>query len=72
MLTSEQKLWRAVLEMAYTDAELPSCDEQARARKYLRADTPHDEENLRLVCEFADLPVDRVIPWARRQYAAAA
>jgi len=70
--TGEQKLWRAVLEMAYADAELPECNEQIAARKYLRGDTPHEEGNLILVCEFADLPVDRVIPWARRRYPLAA
>ncbi len=74
----ERRLWRAVLEQAYTDADLPpGADgsepfECARARRYLRADSPFEAENLKLVCEFADLPADRVYLWARQRYALAA
>jgi hypothetical protein len=74
-ITSERKLWRAVLEQAYADAELADCDEtgfepiaRIQARRYLRADSKHEQANLSLVCEFADIPLDRVIPWARRRY----
>lgn len=80
ILTAERRLWRGVLEQAYADAELPlnleSEDElfidQDRARRFLRADTPHEEEGLRLVCDFADVPFDRVVSWAKKQYPRAA
>ena len=73
---SEHKLWRAVLEQAYEDAEMQSVGEDPgyepldceRARRYLRADSPYESENLKLVCEFADVPADRVILWARKRY----
>jgi len=80
IITPELKVWRAVLEHAYQDAELsggPEADgeessECGKARRYLRADSPHEAANLKLVCDFADLPADRVISWARRRYPAAA
>jgi hypothetical protein len=73
---SERKLWRAVLEQAYEDAELHSIGDEAgtepfesvRARRYLRAESPFEDENLKLVCEFADVPADRVVLWARQHY----
>jgi hypothetical protein len=34
----------------------------------LRADSAFEQANLDLVCEFADVPLDRVMPWARRRY----
>jgi hypothetical protein len=74
ILTPERKLWRAVLEQAYADAELPlSVDgsepvERNLARRFLRADSPHEAQNLYVVCEFADVPWDRVVLWARRRY----
>jgi hypothetical protein len=76
MVESERKLWREVLEQAYEDAELRSVGEEPgyepldceRARRYLRADTPYESENLKLLCEFADVPADRVIWWARKRY----
>ena len=81
IITPETKLWRAVLEQAYADAELPACSPAAagdetgfepvariQARRYLRADSKHEQANLSLVCEFADIPADRVIPWARKRY----
>ena len=89
-LTNERKLWRAVLEQAFTDAELAACSEaeagslaaagegafepheRLQARRYLRADSAHERASLDLVCDFADVPLDRVIPWARRRYPAAA
>src|SRR3989442_7398072 len=40
ILTPERKLWRAVLEQAYEDAELPQYEQgraRVRARRYLRA-----------------------------------
>jgi len=80
MFPAERKLWRAVLEQAYEDAE--SCSsggeggwestECLRARRFLCADSPFEAEDLKLVCEFADLPHDRIISWARRQYPVAA
>jgi hypothetical protein len=72
----ERKLWRAVLGQAYEDAEMtPIMDgiaaeplESSRARRYLRADSPFDVADLALVCDFADVPVDRVISWARQRF----
>lgn len=77
VMTPERKLWRGVLEQAYADAELPvgteSEDElfieQIRARRFLRADTLDEEAGLRLVCDYAEVPFDRVVTWARKQYA---
>jgi hypothetical protein len=76
VLTDERRLWRGVLEQAYADAELPlgveSEDElfieQIRARRFLRADTPGEKEELRLVCDYADVPFDRVVHWARKHF----
>jgi hypothetical protein len=78
MIAAERKLWRAVLEQAYDDAGMASFAddtdpvERVRACSYLRADSPTDRANLNLVCEFADVPLDRVIGFARRRYPAAA
>jgi hypothetical protein len=79
MLTSEQKLWRAVLEQAYADAEGASAEdddlaaiELTRARRFLRADRPREARSLALICDFADIPRDRVVLWARQRYPAAA
>ena len=76
MLTSEVRIWRGVLNQAYADAELPlgseSVDElfieQIRARRFLRADTPGEKEELRLVCDYAEVPFDRLVKWARKRY----
>jgi len=76
MVESERKLWRAVLEQAYEDAEIQCVDgelgyeplDRERARRYLRADSPYESENLKLVCEFANVPADRVILWARKRH----
>ena len=80
ILTPELKVWRAVLEQAYQDAELSAGSEAdgeessqcAKARRYLRADSPHEAANLKLVCDFADVPTDRVFSWARQRYPTAA
>jgi hypothetical protein len=80
VLTPERKLWRGVLEQAYADAELhlgvEEDDElfidQYRARRFLRADTVHEAEGLKLVCDFAAVPFDRVVVWARKRYSLAA
>ncbi len=80
IITPELKVWRAVLEQAYQDAELSACPETdsaessecTRARRYLRANSPHESVNLKLVCDFADVPADRVISWARQRYRAEA
>jgi hypothetical protein len=72
MRTAEKKLWLAVLEQAFADAELLESGGQIRAQAYLRADSPENKADLSLVCEFADLPMDRVVPWARRRYPVAA
>ena len=80
ILTAERRLWRGVLEQAYADAEMAldaeADDElfidQDRARRFLRADTPYEEESLRLVCDFGDVPFDRVVVWAKKRYALAA
>jgi len=76
MFDGECKLWRAVLEQAYEDAEVQTLGDEAgtgpfesvRARRYLRADSLFEDENLKLVCEFADVPADRVVLWARQRY----
>jgi hypothetical protein len=80
MTDAERKLWRAVLAQAHQDAEgTPLVDEIAqeplvasRARHYLRADSEFDGANLAIVCEFADIPADRLILWARQRFAQAA
>ena len=77
---AERKLWRGVLAQAHQDAEgTPVVDEIAqeplvvsRARQYLRADSEFDGANLAIVCEFADIPADRLILWARQRFAQAA
>src|SRR6266851_2292718 len=76
ILTPERKLWRAVLTQALEDAEMTPVGEEAegepletsRARRYLRADSPFEAQDLKLVCDFAELPADRVLLWARRSY----
>ena len=80
LLTPEHRLWRAVLEQAYADAELrrefdhdaDDCadgpPERLRARAYLRGDSKPDAASLSLVCSFAEIPVDRVLNWARKNY----
>src|SRR5260370_36952454 len=76
ILTPERKLWRAVLTQAFEDAEMTPVGEEAegepleapRARRYLRADSPFEAQDLKLVCDFAELPADRVLLWARRSY----
>jgi hypothetical protein len=76
VLTPERKLWRAVLTLAYEEAEMPtdcgSPAEQAKARAYLRARSPFEAAELALVCSFAELPMDRLVSWARRRYDLAA
>ncbi len=78
IITPERKLWRAVLVQAYADAELPlSPDgsesmERILSRRFLRADAASESEILELVCDFADVPADRLILWARKQYPLAA
>lgn len=76
ILIAERRVWRGVLNQAYADAELPLGAEseeelfieQIRARRFLRADTPGEKEGLRLVCDYADVPFDRVVTWARKHY----
>jgi hypothetical protein len=78
MSEAERNLWRAVLVQAYEDAEMLASSEDkesqplgcARARRYLRGCSPFELGNLELVCDFADVPADRVILWARQRYAA--
>jgi hypothetical protein len=80
ILTPERKLWRAVLGQAFEDAEMMPIDDETesepfeswRARQYLRADNFEEAEHLKLVCDFADVPGDRVILWARQRYPIAA
>jgi hypothetical protein len=76
ILTPERRVWRAVVYQAFEDAEMTPVDgeaaaeplEASRARCYLRADSPFEAADLKLVCDFADLPADRVVLWARRSY----
>ena len=78
VITPERKLWRAVLGQAYADAEQPLFAdgtepfERTCARSLLRADEPLAEAILKLVCEFAAIPCDRIVLWARKQYPVAA
>ena len=80
MSEGERSLWRSVLNQAYEDAEMtpvgdgtvPEPFECTRARRYLRADSSHEAGNLKLVCDFADIPADRVYLWARQRYPLAA
>jgi len=76
LLTPENRLWRAVLEQAYADAESladfvsddDGSPEQIRARQYLRGDNKQEAVALNMVCSFAEIPADRVLTWARRNY----
>ena len=78
MSNAERNLWRAVLGQAYEDAEqAPSCDGSAsiecvRAQIYLRADSIFEAGDLELVCDFAEIPADRIVLWARRRFPLAA
>lgn len=80
ILAPEKKVWRAVLTQAFEDAEMATASdengselfERSRARQYLRADNLEEAEHLKLVCEYAEVPADRVISWARRRYPPAA
>lgn len=80
LLTAENRLWRAVLEQAYADAE-SGCEalgerdegadgppERIRARCYLRGDNKQEAAALAMVCGFAEIPADRVLSWARKNY----
>jgi hypothetical protein len=74
IITPELKLWRAVLIQANVEAELPlSLDgsepmERTLARRFLRADGASEVQDLHRVCDFADVPADRVTLWARKCY----
>lgn len=75
VLTPERKIWRAVLEQAFADAEgtaEPDPDSglatQVIARRFLRGAGPCEAELLALVCDFAEVPYDRVVLWARKRY----
>jgi hypothetical protein len=79
-MKEERRLWRAVLEQAYRDAEGIAIEggsalapiECERAQRYLRADSGYEKEDLSLVCDFANVPADRVYAWARQHYPVAA
>jgi len=74
ILTPERRVWRAVLGQACADSELELFSdgsepkERTRGRGFLRADSAEETAALSLVCDFADVPLDRVILWARRRY----
>ena len=79
MVTPENKLWRAVLEQAFEDAELAEVAAidfapawRVGARRYLRGDSRFEAADLKLVCDFADVPADRLVLWARKRYPFAA
>ena len=80
IMIPEKQVWRAVLTQAFEDAEMTANDDGSaadpfeclRARQYLRADSAKETEHLKLVCEYAEIPADRVILWARRRYPLAA
>jgi hypothetical protein len=79
-LTPEKKIWRAVLTQAFEDAEATANGDAdgsetfacMQARQYLRADSPQEAGHLKLVCEYAEIPADRVMLWARQRYRAEA
>lgn len=79
ILTPERRVWRAVLSQTIADAETAATRDETtsepveatRARHYLSANDPEEVEDFKLVCDFADVPVDRLILWARRRYAQA-
>ena len=75
ILTPERRLWRAVLQQACADADSaaefdPDSGLTVRtiARRFLRAASPGEAGSLELVCDFADVPYDRVVLWARKRY----
>src|SRR5260370_18878274 len=76
IIRPERKLWRAVLTQAMEDGERTAVGDEAegepletsRARRYLRADSAFEAEDLKLVCDFAELPADRVFLLPRRSY----
>jgi hypothetical protein len=75
MIIEETRLWRAVLQQAYDDAEVAESLEldwepelRVQARAFLRADTADDAALLKRVCDLADVPADRVYRWARQRY----
>ena len=81
VLTPERKLWRAVLEQACADADAnanapqesgPDAEESTRkiARRFLRGAGPCEAQFLALVCDYAGVPYDRVVLWARKRYPA--
>lgn len=75
VLTPERKIWRAVLEQAFADAEGTAEFDphsgsaiRAIARRFLRAAGPYEAHILARVCDFAEVPYDRVVLWARQRY----
>jgi hypothetical protein len=74
VLTPERKLWRAVLEQAYLDAELSIFVDETEvlehivATRFLRAESPIEAAVLKMVCDYAEIPWDRLVPWARKRY----
>lgn len=68
-LTPEVKLWRAVLEMAYHDAESSSGKfSRVMARHFLCATVEMMDSDLRSLCRKAGIPASRVIRFARNRY----
>src|SRR5258708_17474940 len=71
ILTPERKLWRAVLTQALEDAEMTPVGDEAegepleapRARRDLRADSAFEAQDLKLVCDVAQMPADRIFLW---------
>ena len=75
VLTPERKLWRAVLQQACADANSSQdCQEavgpatRSIARRFLRAAGSSEAAILALVCDFAGVPYDRVVLWARQRF----
>jgi hypothetical protein len=42
--------------------------ERTLARRFLRADGVSGAEDLKRICEFSEVPMDRVSLWARQRY----
>lgn len=68
IMIPEMMLWKKVLEQAYHDA-LGRGRDASLAQSWLRGDTQEQRFDLVLVCDFADVPLDRMISWAQRKWA---
>jgi hypothetical protein len=75
LLTAEQAYTDAESGCESVDARESTADgdgdgppERLRARLYLRGDNKQEAAALAMVCGFAEVPADRVLNWARKNY----